>query len=237
VYVTDTGHNAIDEFSPLGEYLGQLTMTEECEQSENPCKGKAITVPFKTLRGMAVDPSGDLWVYGGGHDEYAGTYVNELTDAGEFGRFCRTGESAPSGDTSNGFEVDSDQHVYIEDGADRVVEKLEVVENKIIKEPAAECRYVSELHDNGESLQGADALVIVPPTSGELANDLLADVGGELVPEIGPIQHVAPKIVRYGEFGEPSKEPLETFPGKAVPKSFPGFAESDGLAVNTSATV
>ena len=49
VYVVDRGHNVIDKFSAAGVYEGQLTAGEG-------------GVPFSVLEGVAVDPSGVVWV-------------------------------------------------------------------------------------------------------------------------------------------------------------------------------
>jgi hypothetical protein len=50
VYVIDSGHGVIDKFSPGGVYLGRI--------AESPAGG-----PFGTLEGVAVDASGNVWVY------------------------------------------------------------------------------------------------------------------------------------------------------------------------------
>jgi DNA-binding beta-propeller fold protein YncE len=49
VYVGDTGHNAIDKFSPTGKYIGQLT-------------DAGSGVPLTEIRGLADDAEGQLWV-------------------------------------------------------------------------------------------------------------------------------------------------------------------------------
>lgn len=49
VYVIDRGHLAIDKYTPEGEYLGQIT-------------GFTPGEPFTKVEGVAVDPTGQLWV-------------------------------------------------------------------------------------------------------------------------------------------------------------------------------
>jgi hypothetical protein len=49
VYVADAGHQVIDKFSATGEYLGQL-------------KEAAEGAGFGEIKGVAVDPTGNLWV-------------------------------------------------------------------------------------------------------------------------------------------------------------------------------
>ena len=207
VYVTDTGHEAIDKFSATGTYEGKLTETEYCEQKElPPCSGsKTILAPFTELRGVAVDPTGDLWVYGGANEEYAGDYIDEFSDEGSFMHWFRTLATATN---DHAFAVDSKDDVFASVGDDgQSMQKFTATGEK-----------VEEL-ENGLWL----GLAIIPSASDQLANDLLADKSGS--------------IVRYRSFGESLSEPLETFPGKDVPQGYEGFSGSYDLAVNASATV
>ena len=207
VYVTDTGHEAIDKFSAAGGYKGQLTETEYCEQRElPPCSGsKTILAPFTELHGVAVDPSGDLWVYGGTNEEYAGGYIDEFSDEGSFVRWFRT-EAEAAGD--HGLTVDSNGDVFITEGSNgQSLQRFTATGDKV------------GALEKGRWL----GLAIIPSASGQLANDLLADTGGS-------IALYAPNI-------EERQQPLETFPGESIPRGFPGFSESFGLAANASATV
>src|ERR1700677_97673 len=65
VYVVDQGHGVIDKFSAEGAYLGQLTGTPPCT-AQNPCKSggpfEAGGTAPRTREGVAVGPSGILWV-------------------------------------------------------------------------------------------------------------------------------------------------------------------------------
>jgi sugar lactone lactonase YvrE len=91
VYVADTGHDVIDKFTAAGSYVGQLT-------------------GFDSLDGVAVDPSGDLWVNAG-----AGL-VERFNDAlaNESVSHWSTGRSE-----SPGIAVDGHENVYVrqENGA------------------------------------------------------------------------------------------------------------------------
>jgi hypothetical protein len=67
VYVSDTGNRRIEQFDPsTGAYVGELTGTST---------GTAgALVPFSEVQGVAVDPSGNLWVAAGEDlDEFSAT--------------------------------------------------------------------------------------------------------------------------------------------------------------------
>jgi DNA-binding beta-propeller fold protein YncE len=88
VYVADTGHGVIDKFSSAGTYISQLKETS----------GGSV---FGELRGVAVDPEGNVWVYEGeGH-------VDEFSDTGSFVKTFNTGRGAQLG-----LAVDSSDSVY-----------------------------------------------------------------------------------------------------------------------------
>src|ERR1017187_1909690 len=104
VYVADTGHKVIDKFSSIGLYEGQLTGT--CA-SPGTCPGSVL--PFGELRGVAVDPQGNVWVYEGeGH-------VDEFSDTGSFVKTFNTGRYAPPG-----LAVDSSDNLYVTCCGERV---------------------------------------------------------------------------------------------------------------------
>jgi hypothetical protein len=83
VYVEDVGNKVIDKFSATGAYEGQLT-------------------GFGTLLGIAVDPSGDLWVH---EAEYT---VKEYSDSGGLLETFNTFWPI----SSPGLAVDSNHDVY-----------------------------------------------------------------------------------------------------------------------------
>jgi hypothetical protein len=92
LYVSDAGNGAIDKFSADGEYLGfQLK-----ETPAGPFEGEPS--------GVAIDPSGDLWVYesGGFADEFDDSQENGFVQRSEVG-FLRP----------LGFAVDSDSGIYL----------------------------------------------------------------------------------------------------------------------------
>ncbi len=105
VYVGDSGHNVVDRFSATGEYLGQLTGT--C--AVGPCTGEEA---FEELHGVAVDPSGNLWVYQG---PGAGN-VDEFSSSGSFLKTFNTGRGAQPG-----MAVDSTGDVYVISGSGYVL--------------------------------------------------------------------------------------------------------------------
>lgn len=91
VYVIDAGaHNVIDVFSSTGTYLSQIIGTP------SPFPGK--------LRGVAVDASGNVWVYESENN------VDEFSDTGSFDESFNTGIE---GHSSPGFAVDSNSNVYV----------------------------------------------------------------------------------------------------------------------------
>jgi hypothetical protein len=106
VYVADTGHDVIDKFNATGIYEGQLTGT--CA-SPGTCPGSVI--PFGApLRGVAVDPEGNVWVDAGEQ-----TQVDEFSDTGSFIKSF-TNERG----TDPGFAVDSSDNVYLVNGFEGV---------------------------------------------------------------------------------------------------------------------
>jgi hypothetical protein len=94
VYVADVGHGVVDVFNAAGKYLSQLTGTPEA---------------FAALSGVAVDTSGDVWVY-----DSAGN-VDEFSDTGALLAKFNTGR-----ETEHGFAVDSNKDVYLLFGAESV---------------------------------------------------------------------------------------------------------------------
>ncbi len=90
VYVIDTGHNVIDKFNEAGEYIGQLSLT-------------------RSLMGVAVDSSGNLWVY----ESQGIGYIAEFSET-EFSK-----DEAPENqfsfqrETFPALAVDSADNVYV----------------------------------------------------------------------------------------------------------------------------
>ena len=214
VYVTDKGHKVVDKFSATGEYLGQLTDAQNCEQRElPPCSGsKTIVVPFTNVSNVAVDPSGDVWVYGGENEEYAGAYVQEFSVTGAALQWFRTRSRL-----GRAFAASSHETVYASESAVRG-DEVAIYEKKSPQEP----------HNDGFNEErrfggGVNSLAIAPPTSSFFAGDALADMGNA--------------IAVYAPIVEHEQQSLETFPGETVPKGYEGLSGSDGLAVNASATV
>ncbi len=97
VYVVDEGHNVVDKFSAAGVYEGQLTAGES-------------GAPFFHLRGVAVDPSGVVWVTQAGEGQVANE-VDSFSDA-LANAFLAQEDSTPP-DVNQGFAVDSEGRLYI----------------------------------------------------------------------------------------------------------------------------
>jgi hypothetical protein len=84
VYVTDVGHDALDVFSPVGEYERQLSGTCEKSGESAPCAGSKL-IPFSELHGVAVDRDGNVWVYEGIEEEGEPRgKLDEFSDSGAF---------------------------------------------------------------------------------------------------------------------------------------------------------
>lgn len=107
VYVADTGNGAVGKFSASGEYIGQLT---EAEPGAH----------FGELDGVAVDPSGRVWVYqnDGGQGELDG-FSNALANA-----FLEARTSRAQGNVEPGFAVDAEGDFYVVHRERRIVAKL-----------------------------------------------------------------------------------------------------------------
>ncbi len=206
VYVIDAGHKVIDKFSSTGMYEGQLTGAS-CKERKDmegvgapACKAEEEFFPFDNLRGVAVDSSGNVWVYGGFEEE--GAYILEFSDKGSFEREFSTQSFSHN---NHAIAVDSNEDIFAGGAIKKEIEQF-TVEGEIVSTFA----------------EGANALAIVPSASEQLPNQLFVDKGAS--------------IARYDPLGKLTTEPLELFPDD-VPRSFSGFAESSGLAVNANATV
>ena len=100
VYVATHSHgndDAIDKFTAAGEYIGQLTGIPEGPKPE-----------FGSVYGVAVDPSGNVWIVTNGE----GNQLDEFTNAADnvFSprfRYIDVGRLGP------GFAVDSDGDFYV----------------------------------------------------------------------------------------------------------------------------
>ena len=94
----------VDKFSATGEYKGQLTGI--C--ASGVCTGEEA---FGQIYGVAIDPSGNLWVYEG-----AGV-VAEFSDSGSYVTSFSTGRAAQPT-----LAVDSKGAVYVVSGGEEVLE-------------------------------------------------------------------------------------------------------------------
>lgn len=217
VYVTDAGHRVIDKFDSTGEYEGDWAEAEVCE----PEKGieECGVLPFASLRGLAVDETGNLWIYQAiqarnGEKEFFG-FIDEFDDTGDF---VQTFGVPAFVHNDQGLAVESNDDLNIVEGVGKDVDKVRAPSNPKPKGSNNKGENIGTL-----SQGGANAVAVVPPQTGQLANDVLVDTGDS--------------IVRYGPFGEPSSTPFEAFPGEDIPKSYEGLSESHGLAVSASTTV
>jgi len=82
VYLADIGHNVVDRFGATGKYEGQLTGICEIPGEVPPsCAGSKL-IPFVEIHGVAVDPSGNVWVYDTESEEKG--RADEFSDTGTF---------------------------------------------------------------------------------------------------------------------------------------------------------
>lgn len=77
VYVEDVGNKAIDKFSAIGAYEGQLAGTCGNAAEVPPCANSTFS-PFGRLLGVAVDPSGNLWALESERTVYEFSDVGDL---------------------------------------------------------------------------------------------------------------------------------------------------------------
>jgi hypothetical protein len=113
VYITDVGNNVIDKFSAAGKYEGELTGTcAKAGESPPSCVGSAF-IAFSALRGVAVDPKGNVWVYNANTIGQGEAF--EFNDLGTylFG-FPTEHETTP------GIAVDSEDNLYLLKGTPNV---------------------------------------------------------------------------------------------------------------------
>ncbi len=153
VYVTDTGHKAIDKFSATGGYEGHLTEAEVCPRGK-PCE----VLPFGSLRGIAVDPTGDFWVYQANESSEEIAFVDELSGSGAF---LETFETASNPRDNHGFAVESNGDLYLGGGVDMELERYTETGKSIVQDGHG----------------GTIALALIPSTSPLLAGELLQDTG------------------------------------------------------------
>ena len=226
VYVTDAGRETIDKFSALGAYESQLTEGEVCESEKGVEMVEECGVfPFASLRGIAVDSEGDLWVY-----QAVEGKTGEKPFFGFVDEFDLTGGLLQAFVTPNfvhedhGFAVDAKDGLYMVEALDREVFKS-AAPAAYIPKAANRLTRVGELRQSGVNLAGVTALAVVPSV-----NKGLVDGDGVLV-------DTGSSVVEYGAFGEPYGVPVEVFPGEVVPVGFAGLSGSEGLAVGGSGTV
>jgi hypothetical protein len=99
----------VAEFTAEGKYVGELTEREECAAvgGVEQCGGTGTKVPFGGIDGVAVDPSGDLWVL-------ESARLVEFSDEGVFMRSVSLILPESSGaEESSGLAIDSLGDVYV----------------------------------------------------------------------------------------------------------------------------
>jgi hypothetical protein len=220
VYVTDSGHKVVDKFSPVGEYLGQIT---EGSEFVNTAKAYGGVCPsggcevhtFASLGGLAVAPNGDLWVDNvvevvlEGEAEHGKVYDHAIAE--QFNGADGFEESFELADQLTGkagmaFEPDGEIDAVVFGGR---VEKF-----------AATPGHKSTSEGVGG---GSTGLAVVPSVSATFGGGVFVDTGNG--------------IARYAPITASEQQPLEVFPGEDVPQSLAGLSESYGVAVSAEATV
>jgi hypothetical protein len=111
VYVTDTGHNVVDKFGPTGTYEGQIATGAE-------------GVALSEIHGVAVDPSGLVWIYQsrGQVDDYSDALANAFLAS----------RSSTRGFWEPGFAVDSKDNMFLNWGG--TIAKFDSSGREIIEE-------------------------------------------------------------------------------------------------------
>jgi hypothetical protein len=144
LYVVDAGNDVVDQFSSSGTYVGQLT--------------GGTNGPFSSpLLGVAVDPSGNVWVYDGGGNIYqfsaTGLPISQFNIQSSY--FL----------TDPGLAVDSDDNVY---ASVRILPTI-----------------VEEFSSTGTDLGTVDGGSAVAETVDPATNELYVDDGSQ-IDERGP---------------------------------------------------
>ena len=113
VYVTNAADKVIEKFSAAGKYEGELTGTcAKAGESPPSCVGSAF-IAFSALRGVAVDPKGNVWVYNANTEGQGEAF--EFNDLGTYLFGFPTGHEA-----SPGIAVDSEDGLYLLKGTPNV---------------------------------------------------------------------------------------------------------------------
>jgi hypothetical protein len=110
VYVVDFNHKVIDKFSATGAYEGQLTGTT-CERPTQPevvisCPKTGKINPFEEVVGVAVSPSGAVWVM-----EFKGNIEN-FSD-GQPSQPIAIRSTGFGGSIGPGIAVDGEENLYM----------------------------------------------------------------------------------------------------------------------------
>jgi hypothetical protein len=175
VYVTNTTDNVIEKFSATGAYEGQLTGTcAAAGESPPSCVGSAF-IAFGGLLGVAVDPSGNVWVYES--DSEGEGVVAEFSDTGSFDKTFETHRG-----TGRGLAVDSSDNVYLVPGSENVTKWDSTTGTEV----------------TGEFSENVSALAIDPATNGPATNGLFVD-RRSIVSEYGPFGE--PFVEEFGSKG------------------------------------
>jgi hypothetical protein len=183
VYVIDSGHAAIDKFTPEGEYVGQL----------KEANGEA----FLELGGVAVESSGGLVVFDGKGGETFGGRIDYFTNAApnvfappQFSVPLVSGRVFPA----PGLSIDGEGDLYLRSRGDLyLVEKfnhsvssrlIESVDNEDASGVAADQRTNESFLDNLDTVAAFSASgteLERLPVQGEHGSGLAVDSAGETV--------------------------------------------------------
>jgi hypothetical protein len=191
--VTEGSHPFIDKFSSAGKYAGQLAAAQ----------GGA---PFAELKGVAVDPQGQLWVY------QENKQIDAFSDA-QPNVFLSGRGSQASSSADPGFAVNSEDDLYVAHGEE---EEGEVE--------------ITKLNSKGEELQGGlggfsgKTGVAVESSS----NDVYIDSGESGTPAI---QEFSPEGKEIESFGV---EQLVDRGGRALAVSYASVSKADVYVVDSA---
>jgi DNA-binding beta-propeller fold protein YncE len=233
VYVIDSGHEAIDKFTPEGEYVGQL----------KEANGEA----FLELDGVAVERSGGLVVFDGRGGETFGGRIDYFTNAAP-NVFVPPQSSVPPvsgrGFPAPGLSIDGEGDLYLRRRGDvYLVEKfnhrvssrlIESVDNEDTSGVAADQRTNESFLDNLDTVAAFSASgteLERLPVRGEHGSGLAVDSAGETVYVPDTQTNV---IYVYGPQlpGPPSVEAESVFDVSGDSASFEGEVNPRGAAAS-----
>jgi hypothetical protein len=230
VYVVDSGHQAVEKFSPEGEFLSSLPAPPEFGSGPTP----AGFYGEDLLNGIAVDESGNVWILNFlSVDEYSDATSNAFVTGWETGLFS----SHP------GFGVDGAGSVYLSGSFTKALHKYSASgasEGTVSGECAEECTSALAVDQAGRQLfagrlpsGSTEPEIVATDTAGA---ETQAPFAVKQIQGIGGLAVDSATHTLYAT--DPVAEDVKIFQG-VIPATFtaPGVSEETVNSATVSATV